>query len=150
MYLQSHLEFGILGLSARVSNHFEFPELSQDYLGISYLYLYLCLLKIDIYKRKITSAINYMNADWYLVQNSFLALKDLVKNWLLSMTHLNEQIIDAFIENEADAELTDKENEEEVCLIFTLSTTLQFLRRNLLGPLLKLSCHIFSMKWLLN
>ena len=34
------------------------------------------------------------------------------------MTHLNEQIIDAFIESEADAELIAKENEEE--LLFNL------------------------------
>ena len=30
------------------------------------------------------------------------------------MTNLNEQIIDAFIESEADAEIIDKENEEEI------------------------------------
>ena len=70
--------------------------------------------KWDIYKRKITSAISFIKANEDLVKYSFLAQGVLVKNWLLPVTHLNEQIIDAFIENEADPELVDKEHEEEV------------------------------------
>ena len=58
---------------------------------------------------------SYIKAEKDLVKkNSFLAQRDIVKEWLSSFTHLNEQIIDTFIENEADTELIDKENEEEV------------------------------------
>ena len=35
-------------------------------------------------------------------------------NWLSSVSHINEEILNAFIENEVDAEVTDKESEQEV------------------------------------
>ena len=68
----------------------------------------------DIYKRKITSALNSINASENLIKNSFLAQKKLVMNWLLSVSHMNEDILNAFIENEMDAEIIDKDNEQKV------------------------------------
>ena len=71
------------------------------------------------------------------------------------MTHLNEQIIDAFIESEADVELIVKENEEEVLFNLRILDDL-FAKRNLLmivvgvGHNLKLSNYIYRITWLLN
>ena len=68
----------------------------------------------DIYKRKITSALNSINASENLVKNSFLAQKELVMNWLSFMSHMNEEILSPFIETEMYAEIIDKESEQEV------------------------------------
>ena len=35
-------------------------------------------------------------------------------NWLSSASHTNEEILNAFIENKLDAEIIDKESEQEV------------------------------------
>ena len=70
--------------------------------------------KRDIYKRKITSALNSINTSENSVNNSNLAQKELVMNWLSFVSHMNEEILNAFIENEVDAEVIDKENEPEV------------------------------------
>ena len=68
----------------------------------------------DIYKRKITSALNSINASENLVKNSFLSQKKLVMNRLLSVSHINEEILNAFIENEVNGKVIDKECEQEV------------------------------------
>ena len=39
-------------------------------------------------------------------------------NWLSSVSHLNEEILNAFIENEVDAEIIYKESEQEVSFNF--------------------------------
>ena len=54
--------------------------------------------KRDIYNRKITSVMSCIKTGRDLVKNSFLEQKDLDKERLSIVTHLNEQIIDAFIE----------------------------------------------------
>ena len=61
----------------------------------------------DIYQWKITSALNNINASENLVKNSFLAQKELAMNWLSSVSHMNEEILNAFIENEVDAEIIE-------------------------------------------
>lgn len=69
--------------------------------------------KRDIYKRKITTAVNFITAGEGLVKSTFLAQKELIKEWLATVTHLNEQILDSFIENEVAAEVLDNESDEE-------------------------------------
>ena len=59
----------------------------------------------DLYKRKITSALKSINASENLVKNSFVAQKELVMNWLSSVSHMNAEILNTFIENEVDAEI---------------------------------------------
>ena len=68
----------------------------------------------NIYKRKIISTLNSINASENFVKNSFLAQKELVMNWLSNLSHINEEILNAFIENDVDADVIDKENEQEV------------------------------------
>ena len=76
----------------------------------------------DIYKRMITSTLNSINARKNLVTNSLLAQKELVMNWLSSVSHMNEDVLNAFIENEMDAEIINKESEQEVLFnLFTLN-----------------------------
>ena len=59
------------------------------------------LIKIrGIYKRKITSTLNSINASENLVKNSFLAPKQLIMNWRLSVSHMYKEILNAFMENE--------------------------------------------------
>ena len=67
-----------------------------------------------IIKRKINSTLNSINAIETLVTNSFLAQKELVMNWLSSVSHINKEILNAFIVNEEDAEIIDKESEQDV------------------------------------
>ena len=68
----------------------------------------------DIYKRKITSALNSINTSENLVKNSFLVQKQLVMNWLSSLSYMNEKTLNAFIDSEVDAEIIDKGSEQEV------------------------------------
>ena len=67
----------------------------------------------DIYKSKITSAVNLMTAGEGFVRNTFLAQKDLVKKWLATINLLDEQILDTFIENDVAEEALYNESDEE-------------------------------------
>ena len=52
---------------------------------------------------------NCIDTDWDSIKNSFMAQKKKKriskKKWFSSVSHLNEEIKDAFIENDADGEI---------------------------------------------
>ena len=112
----------------------------------------------DIYKRKLTSALNCINAREILVKNSFLTQKKLAMNWLASV-NMNEEILKTFIGNEVDAEIIDKESEQEISFnLFILNKLAVCEKLKMVVVVVvvvwnhpvKLSSHISSMKWPLN